>query len=254
MNFKYFFHYDSDIPKGLEVKNFSPTHLTWLTVTLILMVMAIFFYRKLDVAKRRKVLRFCAVSIVMLEVLRTIWAVSIGHYDIARMLPLHLCGIMIFIEFFAVFSNHRLFKEFTYCTGLPGAFMALVTPEPSGYPFLSFQYLQSICIHFLIALVPLLMVFGDGFRPNIKYLPKCFLLLSSFTVFNAVVNTFLGSNYMFICEAPAQTPIELFDIWVGHPWYVGVLLLVVLLFWTLLYLPWSMGTDARRFYHPSGSV
>lgn len=205
-------------------------------------------YRRLTMDKRQIVMKTMVVAILMLEVARMTWALSIGHFELKRMLPLHLCGLMIFVEIYAVFGNNRIMKDLAYCTGLPGALMALITPEPSGYPFLSFQYLQSICIHALIALVPFLWVYADGYRPSIRSLPKCFLWLCSFTLFNAVINPLLGSNYMFICEAPGQTPIELFDNWVGHPWYVGLLLLTVLLVWTLLILPWErrIGAYFRR--------
>lgn len=245
-NLKYFFYYDADIPKGLEVKNFSPTHFAWLSVTLVLMALGIFAYSRLSGETRRKVMKALAVTVIMLEVARTVWALVVGHYDIARMLPLHLCGIMLFVEFFAVFTGNRLLQEFSYSTGLPGAFMALLTPEPSGYPLLSFQYLQSIVVHALLALIPLLWVVSDGFRPNIKYLPRSFLLLSALTVFDALVNKVLHSNYLFISKAPAQTPIELFDKWVGHPWYVGLLLICVVVVWTLLYLPWTIRLAGRR--------
>ena len=245
-NLKYFLYYDSDIPKGLEVRNFSTTHFAWLTITLIIMALCIFLYCKLSQEVRRKVMKGYAILIVMCEVARTAWAVSVGHYEINRMLPLHLCGVMIFIEFFAVFTNKKFLKEFTYCCGLPGAFIALLTPEPSGYPLLSFQYLQSITIHALLALVPLLWVIGDRYRPDIKYLFKCFMLLCSLTVFNAAVNVLLNSNYMFICKAPAQTPIELLDKLVGSPWYVGLLLICVVIVWTLMYVPWIVNSAVKK--------
>ena len=47
------------------------------------------------------------------------------------------------------------------------AAMALLTPEPSGYPLLSIQYLQSVAIHALLVLVPL-MTLADGFRPGLR--------------------------------------------------------------------------------------
>jgi hypothetical integral membrane protein (TIGR02206 family) len=240
---KYFFYYDADLPSGLSVRNFSSTHLSWLFLVMVFMALFSIYYRRLDEIRRRKVMKALAITILLLEVARAIWAISIGHYELDRMLPLHLCGLMIFVELMAVFTKKRIFKELAYCLGLPGSFMALVTPEPSGYPLLSFQYLQSIVIHTLIALVPFLWVFADGFRPNIRYLPACFMWLCSFTAVAAGVNLILGSNYMFICQAPGQTPIELFDRWVGHPGYVGLLLLTVIVVWTLMVLPWEF---ARR--------
>ncbi len=86
-NLKYFFYYDADIPKGLEVRNFSPTHFAWLSVTLVLIVVGIFVYSRLSGETRRKVMKALAVAVIMLELARTAWALSVGHYDIARHAP-----------------------------------------------------------------------------------------------------------------------------------------------------------------------
>ncbi|BDG02864.1 YwaF family protein [Anaeromyxobacter oryzae] len=243
--FKYFFHYDADIPPGLGVRNFSGTHLAWLSVTLAVMAIGVLVYSRQREATRLEVVKILAVTMVLLDLARTVWALSIGHFDLARMLPLHLCGAMVFLEFLAVFTGNRLLREATYSTGLPSGVMALLTPEPSGYPLLSFQYLESIVVHAILATIPLLWVVKDGFRPDYRYLPRVFLLLSALAAVDAMVNPVLHSNYMFLSRAPAQTPIELFDRWVGHPWYVGILFLCVIVVWTLLYLPWISRTAAR---------
>lgn len=242
---RYFFAYDADIPPGLGVPNFSPTHWAWLSVTLLLIALAALAYRRASEPGRQRALRVAAVVLVALEVARTVWAVSIGHYHVERMLPLHLCGIAVFVEAAAVFTGRRVLKEFSYAVGMPGAFMALVTPEPSGYPLFSFQYLQSIAGHALLVLIPLLWLVGDGFRPDARYLPRLFGILLVIAGVDAVVNLVLGSNYLFISRAPADTPIELFDAWVGHPGYVGILALVVLLVWIAMYLPWTLAGRRR---------
>jgi len=244
--FRYFFTYDADIPAGLAVKNFSPTHLAWLAVTLAAIAAACVWQRRRPKEKQRGFLRACVWAIIGLEAAREAWALAIGVYDLRRHLPLHLCGVMIFIEAIAVFSDRPFFKEFSYACGLPGAFMALATPEPSGYPLLSFQYLQSIVIHALLVLVPLLMVIG-GFRPNIRALGKNLLLLIGLAAFCFALNLALGgtANYMFVHFAPADTPIALFEAWVGWPWYILPLLGFVFLLWLPLYLPWAIA-DRRR--------
>jgi hypothetical integral membrane protein (TIGR02206 family) len=247
---KYFFTYDADIPKGLEVKNFSPTHFEWLAVTAIVMVALILIYRRLNPEARIRFTKATVILILVLEIIREAWAASVGHYDVKRMLPLHLCGIMIPIELLAVFTNRKLLREFSFACGLPGALMALLTPEPSGYPLWNIQYLQSIVVHTLIALVPLLWICGDGFRPDIRMLPKNFALLLGLSGFCAVVNLALGSNYMFLCTAPADTPIDLFNRLVGWPWYVGLLLVLVFVIWVIMYLPFELAAFARRRRRP----
>ncbi len=235
-----FFSYDADIPAELAAKNFSTTHLAWLAATSALMILAVLFYRRQSAPIRKKLLRGAALAIIALELLRTAWLLAVGHYELSRHLPLHLCGVMILVEFLAVYTDKRFFKEFAYAAGLPGAFMALVTPEPSGYPLWNIQYLQSIVIHALLALVPLCMVAGDSFRPSLKMLPWNLVALIGLTAVCFGMNSLIGSNYMFVGFAPADTPIALFDAWVGWPGYIGLLLGTVFVFWMLMYLPWAV--------------
>lgn len=242
--FAYFFTYDADIPQGLAVQNFSATHLAWLSVTIVLILLAVLIYRRLGGKARRKVLRGTAWAIVMLEVLRTVWLLAIGHYELARHLPVHLCGVMILVDFLAVYTDKPFFKEFAYAAGLPGAAMALLTPEPSGYPLLNLQYLQSIVIHALLVLVSLFLITGEGFRPRMRMLPKNLAALVSLAACCFGLNFLLQSNYMFLRFAPKDTPIALFDQWVGWPGYIGLLVLMVSVFWLLMYLPWVLA--ARR--------
>lgn len=153
---------------------------------------------------------------------------------------------MIAVEFFAVYTNKRFFKEFAYAAGLPGAAMALLTPEPSGYPFLNIQYLQSIIVHALLVLVPLLLLAGGSFRPSLRMLPWNFAALTGLASFCFGINFLLNSNYMFVHFTPSDTPIALFDKWVGWPGYIGLLLVLVFVFWLLMYLPWEVLTRSKK--------
>lgn len=238
--FKYFFTYEDDIPDGLEVKIFSPQHIACLIASFITIIVLIHIYKKISVEKKKRLIRSCAVIIVLLEVIRDVWAASIGHFTLAGMLPLHLCGIMIFIELLAVFKNKTILKEFAYCAGLPGAFMAVATPASGKYPVLNIQYLQTITIHTFLMLVPLLWIVGDGFKPNIKNIPKCFLILCAIALFDAGVNLALGSNYLYISEAPDNTPLKTFENIAGNPGYIAITVAILIVVWIVMYLPWEM--------------
>lgn len=243
--FQYFFRHESDLPPGIGVSNSSPTHYICLLVALFIMASMVLAYQRFQEPARRRTMKILVLTILALELSWSVWMAAVGHYVFRLMLPLHLCEIMIFVELLAVYTGKRFFKELSYCSGLPGALLALAMPEPGGYPLLSYKYLLSYVIHILIALVPLLWVTADGFRPNMKYLPQCFAWLCGFTIFDAVIDSLLKTNYMFLCIAPKETLIEVFDRWVGHPWYVGLLLLTVGVVWTLMFLPWEIGAAIK---------
>jgi uncharacterized membrane protein YwaF len=51
---------------------------------------------------------------------------------------------------------------------------------------------------------------------------------------------------MFVRFAPADTPIALFDQWVGWPGYIGLLIAMVFVVWLLMYLPWEIADRRKR--------
>lgn len=65
---------------------------------------------------------FCAyLSLVVLDVMRMIWEVCTGPFDIKEDLPLQLCGIQMFAIPFALFSHGRIgeyMREFVRHRGL----------------------------------------------------------------------------------------------------------------------------------------
>lgn len=240
-----FWTHSSDLPEGVGTPNFSATHIAWLLTVLVVIVFTALFLKKKAAPLSGKVQRILIICAAVLEISRWIWAAIIGHYTIVEMLPLHLCSLSIWMEFAAVFSGKQLLKDFGYSLCLPGALAALATPDWGVYPFFSFQYLHSVTVHSLLLLIPVIWVVSDRFRPNYRNLPKCFGILMLFAVPVFGLNQLLGSNYLFLREAPKDTPLELFEILCGNPGYLIPLFLLIALIWLLLYLPWAIADGIR---------
>lgn len=237
---KNFFKYYSENKIDNGVQNFSLLHFGWFSTSLIMIVGIIFIFRYMNAINKIRIIRVSAFLLVFLYLLRILWATLLGKFRIESMLPLHLCGIMIFVEFFAVFSKSQLLKEFGYSAGLPGAFIALLTPEFNGYPLLSFQYQIYILSHVLLIIVPLLWIFGEGFKPSKSYLMKIYWILCGIAAFDAIINKLINSNYMFISKAPLNTPFVYIEKWFGYRGYVGFLLISSFIALHLMYLPFSL--------------
>ncbi len=241
-----FWTHQSDFPEGvIGTPNFSPTHLTWLAISITIIIITAILLKKAREPMRKNVQRVLIIIAATLEVSRWIWAAIIGHYTIVEMLPLHLCSLSIWMEIAAVFSGKQLLKDFGYALCMPGALAALLTPDWYAYPFISFQYLHSVTVHSLLFLIPLIWVISDGFRPNFKNLPKCFGILMLFAVPVFGLNLLLGSNYLFLREAPKDTPLEIFENLCGNPGYIAPLFLLIIVVWILLYFPWAIADLLR---------
>lgn len=237
---QYFWANWTDIPPELITRNFSPTHLTWVAASLILVVVTAAVFRRLRPDTRRRMLRALAIALVSCEAATWIWAAAMGCYTPQDMLPLHLCGFSVWIEFAAVFlPNHTLLREFTYALSLPAALFAILTPG-WFYPFFTFRYLDSVVLHTLLMLLPVLFLTGEGFRPDYRRLPKCFGLLLFFAGIAAVANTLFGGNYMFLRFAPEDTLLWVFKTWLGEPGYLLPVFGMIGILWVLMYLPWIL--------------
>lgn len=230
----------------MVTRNFSKTHIVWVIAVLILIPIVLRLYQYRPAASRKRIKQILVVLMACSEIAAWIWKAVIGHYTLQYMLPLHLCGISIFIETAAVFAEKDvLLKEFSYSLSMPSAFAAILTPG-WYYPFVSFQYLQSIFQHTVLILIPILIVWGDGFRPDYRRLPKCFAMLLFFAGIAAAADKVLDGNYMFLCYVPDDTPLYFFQKLLGHPGYIFFEVLLMLALWTFLYLPWFFAEKKGR--------
>jgi hypothetical integral membrane protein (TIGR02206 family) len=241
-----FWTHSSELPEGVGTPNFGAIHLTWLLCSLAIIVITVLILRKAGKPISNRVQRVLIIFVAVLEVSRWIWAAIIDHYTIVEMLPLHLCSLSIWMELAAIFSGKQLLKDFGYALCLPGALAALATPDWGVYPFFSFQYLHSVTVHSLLLLIPAIWVWSDKFRPNYKNLLKCFGILMLFVVPVFGLNHLLGSNYLFLREAPKATPLELFENLCGNPGYLFPLFLLLFVIWIILYLPWAISDIVKN--------
>ncbi|MHB1485738.1 MAG: TMEM164-related integral membrane acyltransferase [Saccharofermentanales bacterium] len=242
---KYFWSYSTDIPVKYITHNFSPTHLAWFFSALVLIFLSLFIYRRQSLIIRDRVKKIFVIFMVASEVSIWVWLAIIGHYSLREALPLHLSSISVFVEFAAVFIKRDvLLKEFSYSLSMPAAFAAILTPG-WYYPFFNIQYLHSASSHSLMVLIPVLLVWGDGFRPDYKRLPKCFLLLLIFAAIAAYADIKLDTNYMFLCYVPSDTPLQFFEQWLGHPGYIFLEATLIFVIWAILYIPWIIRSKKK---------
>ena len=250
---KYFWSYQSDLPAGVGIPNFSVIHFCWLTMSFILILVTVLIYKRQKTLVRQRIQKTLVILIAFLDVSRWVWAACIGHYSIVEMLPLHLCSLSVWLEMAAVFTGKPMLKEFGYALGMPGALFSILTPDWGAYPFLSYQYLQASLGHTLLVMVPIIWVWGDGFRPDFRRLPKLFGALVMFAIPVALIDLLLGSNYLFLCEAPKDTPLELFENWFGNPGYLFPVIILILIVWLILYLPWIIKARLHKPDEPGNA-
>lgn len=233
-----FWAYQTDLPPGSGIAQFSATHLAWVLTAGILVLAALLIYRRQAAAHCRRMELVLAMLLTASYLLRWIWAIVIGHYYAAEMLPLQLCALSAAMEIAAVFSRKPLLKEFGYACGIPGALVAFIMPGIGPYPLWHFYYLLFILDHTILILLPMIWVWGDGFRPDVRRLLRCFILLLVMVGGDVVINARIGSNFMFLNFVPADTSLKPVADLFGNPGYQFVMAAILFVVWGMLYAPW----------------
>lgn len=243
---KYFWKYETDIPEGFGVAQFGPVHLAWVAVAVVFIIVMAIIYKKQSVAVRRRIELTISVFFVCGYVLRWIWAAIIGHYYPTEMLPLHLCSLSAMIDIAAIYSRKSLLKEFGYACGIAGGIVTFLMPGMGVYPVFHFYYLVFIMNHSFLILMPILWIWGDGFRPSVKRLGKVFLLLMGLVGVVVLVNELIGSNFMFLSYVPDGTPLTAVGNALGNPGYQFAMAGILFIVWIVLYTPWVIAKKKQR--------
>ena len=154
-----------------------------------------------------------------------------------RYLPLHICGVVVFVVVFALLRRNQTLYEIAYFWGLVGTLNAIITPQ-LWVDFPNYRFFQYFIAHGGIVVSVLFATWGLRMRPTLKGLLRSFLLANFYMVVMVGVNLLLKSNYMFICEPPDTKSPFFFAPW---PWYIFILDGVALVFFFVVYSPFLIG-------------
>ena len=163
------------------------------------------------------------------------------RFFVQNHLPLHICGVALFVVVFALLRRNQILYEIGYFWGIVGTLNAVITPQ-LGVGFPHYRFFQYFIVHGGIVASVLFATWGLRMRPTFKGLLRSFLLANFYMVVIAGVNLLLKSNYMFICDPPLTKSPFFFAPW---PWYIPILDAVVFVLFFLVYSPFLVGDWLR---------
>ena len=148
------------------------------------------------------------------------------EWTLHRSLPLHFCGINIWLVALNCFWKNRTVFLFTAFMGTIGGFHAILTPQLTvgdDLPILIHYYIN----HAALVFVPIVMSQSFGMRfPKWGWVTAYFIAAGASTVMagiNMALNTYVPgdavANYMYMTEPPkVDNPFVFHDL--AWPWYV----------------------------------
>ncbi len=237
--------YDFTIQYGADGFGlFSAGHFIWLAVFAAMTAALSLVYRRAGARGRRLLRLAVAFTALFVEVLRAVLLMRAGEYNVYR-LPLHLCGLAVYICVFHALSGSRLTGQFLCAFCMPGALCALLFPDWTYYPFVHFMTVSSFTLHILLVDYTLMQILGGELAPDIRRAPACLgiMLLLAAPVY--ALNKLWGTNYMFLSRPSEGSPLEWFAA-LGRPGYLIGYLPLLALAWTPIYLPFIIKSAARR--------
>jgi hypothetical integral membrane protein (TIGR02206 family) len=224
MDMEHFFDTERTIGKGLGFLLYGPVHLVWLAITVVIITISCFHYRRLSPAGRVCWKRTVSVLLLTDEILKLILLFVGGNFT-KNYLPLHLCNINIMVIAWHAWRPSQTVGSFLYCICVPATLAALLFPGWEKLPVLNFMHLHSFTLHILLALYPVVLTVNGEIKPRAKDIPRCMMLLFAMAVGVYCVNLVLDTNYFYLMKAPKGNPLYWFYKAWGHHW-LGIPILV----------------------------
>jgi len=162
------------------------------------------------------------------------WYIIVGEWSLDHMLPLHMCSVMTYVSMYGLLTRAKWTFPLMYFFGIAGAIQAIITPD-AIYAFPHFRFMNTMFTHSLLVISGLWVFFVEGYRPTLKDLRNCFIMVHIYAVPVYFINLAIGSRYMYLGKKPATA--SLLDVFPEWPWYFFILQALLLLIMVGMYLP-----------------
>ena len=207
---KYFWLEESDIPEGVGFRLFGWEHIAVMMIILTVVILVAGLYRKRMVLRRR-ILIFIAIMLPLTEAARLLLLIAIRRFGIGH-LPLHLCSVSIAAyPLYVLMKSGRIkafLGDFNALVLLPAGLGAILFPDWTMYPVISFMSLSSFFWHLLQILLPLCIALAGEICPVVKIIPGCTAALVLLTVPVYLFDIHFHCNYFFLLR-PVPGPLEI---------------------------------------------
>jgi hypothetical integral membrane protein (TIGR02206 family) len=159
-----------------------------------------------------------------------------GALSLNNALPLHFCDIAGLAGGVALLTRRQTACEIVYFFGLAGTLQGLLTPNLK-FDFPDPRFFVFFLLHGGVVVTAVHVVTAMGRAPRPDALRRMLIFTFGYAAITGLINATLGTNYAFLCRKPEQA--SLMDHLGPWPWYIGALVLLAVLMYTLLYLPFA---------------
>ncbi|WP_395735816.1 TIGR02206 family membrane protein [Prosthecobacter sp.] len=212
---------------------FGPSHKAVLLITLGVFVVMLLLARTRWAVASQKVLAGILLAVYPVG-LRIHFLHDSLNWQTA--LPLQYCDVATLAGVIALWTHRPFFCEVVYFFGIAGTLQGLLTPALI-YEYPDPRFVLFFVIHAGVPVTAFYVVTAMGVRPRPGAVPRMMAFSIAWYAVVALVNYALGVNYAFQCSKPVQA--SLFDQLGPWPWYNFSTILLGVVFYSILYLPFA---------------
>ena len=248
--FDYFWKYQNELPDGVGYAQFDVTHLSILAVLIIAGAVYLWTYIKAAPNMRKKISLVTAWVLFLLLPVRMTYAV-IKNIPIIYELPLHLCsmtGILVLIHRLTLyrFGWMKWLGKVLYTFCLPGAALAVIFPDGTIYPPVSFISIESYLFHFLIIVYIVSSIINKEIIPGMKGWYVNILFLAATVPGVYLFDIKYNANYMFLLSPVKGSPLEWCMKLLGHDLYLVGYAAIAVIVVLLMNIPFDICTKISK--------
>lgn len=221
---------------------FSKEHFILLGISFFVIIIGVYFTRKMDKEKVLKTIRIATIFLWILEIIKIIFNLAIGNADKPNSyIPLYFCSLILYAGVLSGFCKGKLKKigDVFIATGaIVAGLVFLIYPSTSiiTYPLFHFISLQSFILHSLMIYLGVLV----NITGYVKIQGKDIIYYASLIILIGVIayifNLFFDSNLMFVShDFPAIKIIHYFYIKLGVIFPIFMILVQAILPFYIIY-------------------
>lgn len=216
-----------------DFRVFGTVHLLSLTAAAAIGAAFILWGVRTPSDRRRQSIRLLlALTLVIVRGSRYIMDVYFGVFEWSDLLSLHICHIDLIVLIICLIRPNKTLFGFCFLIGIPTALAVALFPGSNhpapGAP----RAVLFIMSHTLLVMSALYLAVAEGLKPTLRMYALIAAAGNAALVAVYFINSRLGTNYLYIMEAPRGTVLVAFEkafSWPGYVAALDVLALVLML-------------------------
>lgn len=213
---------------------FTIPHLIALVICLLLIIIGVYYSKKLKEKNIYIIIKIVAIIVALLELIKIGYKFYYGQVHLDAWFPLAYCSLFIYSTWMAGFGKGKIRKiglSFLVGGGIIAGLAFLIFPTTSlmMHPIFHFLSIHSMIFHSLMMYVGIVCYTHKLFTFNKESYISYFLFCFIFIIMALVVNKIYGCNMMFLKE-PFNIPIPLLqEIQNKMQWLYTLIIMIVYL-------------------------